>query len=158
MKSYKYLKLSTGDELLSIVHSNKKDEILKLESPMRMVFIGAPNSILDSFDNTCQMALGKWAPCTEDIYVEIHEKWVVCMTDISDEMQEFYNQSREEQAGSVVTTRGPKQDDDQQIETELNQEDKIFDELSQWDAISPQNFLEQLKDLARIRSGKVTIH
>ena len=161
-KKYKYLKLSTGDELISIVHSSK-DETLKLETPMKMLFLGAPMSLfMENSDGGCQMALGKWAPCTKDKFIEVHERWVVCMTDISNEMRGFYDESRVEQAGSVVATKiSDIKSDDQQIEEELTREDAaiLHAALDQdWETISPQNFLDQMKDLVKIKSGKVTIH
>jgi len=132
--SYKYLKLITGDELVSAVHvSDDNPSTLMLERPLRLIFMpDHASGSLSSF----YISLGPWIPCSDDIHFTIKKDNVLVMSNVSPEMIRQYKISNKDIGGKIVSPEESKK----MIDKEMLEADErivnLLDGVSQLEALS----------------------
>ena len=81
--SIKYVKLSTGDELLTILEK-REGGLFHFQHPIKI------SHILDE-DGEDGVRFTKWIPFTEDHSVPVSAKYIVTMASLSKKMSEIYD-------------------------------------------------------------------
>jgi len=84
----KYIKLSTGDELLTILEK-PEGGLFHFKHPIKI------SHILDE-EGEDGVRFTKWIPFTEDNLVPVSAKYIVTITSLSKKMSDIYNDILEE--------------------------------------------------------------
>jgi hypothetical protein len=88
MASRKYIKLSTGEEILA-VYLKPTDGFFNLKHPIQITHVFEKDEEGVRFT--------KWIPYTDDKIIPVAAKYVVTMTSLSKKMTKLYNEILEEQ-------------------------------------------------------------
>ena len=88
MSSKKYIKLSTGEEILA-VYMKPSDGFFNLKNPIQISHVVQKNEEGVRFS--------KWIPYTDDEIIPVSAKYVVTMTSLSKKMTKLYEDILSEQ-------------------------------------------------------------
>ena len=91
VKKHKYIKLTTGEELISKVYVSdwEKNSFLKLEDPMMIMIYPPPLGKGQS--GSIQVGLSKWIPYIEDDFIHLPFKNIIIVADVVKSLRTYYN-------------------------------------------------------------------
>ena len=93
MSSHKYIKLSTGEEILA-VYLKPSDGFFNLKHPVQITHVFEKDEEGVRFT--------KWIPYTDDEIIPVSTKYVVTMTSLSKKMSKIYDDILGEQENNDI--------------------------------------------------------